>query len=56
MKKVTYKGKTIESVYEYEMTNEKYHELVNEYYKKPPIESVKKQMKTIHRGGVAIRT
>lgn len=51
IKKVTYKGKTIESVYEYEMTNEKYHELVNEYYKKPPIESVKKQMKTIHRGG-----
>lgn len=49
---IEYKGQTVNSIYEYDMPDEQYQELVSEYYKKPPPDLVEKEMRTIHKGGV----
>lgn len=53
MKIINYKGQTMITNYEYdELTNEEFEQIRQEYYAKPTIEQVKKEMKTISQGGV----
>ena len=51
---IEYKGQRIKTKHWYELSDEKYKELVNEFYAKPDIGSVEKEMKKIHLGGVKI--
>lgn len=52
MKTVEYKGVTATTVYDYDMSDEQYEQLVKDYYTRPNLELVKQQMKKIHNGGV----
>lgn len=49
---IEYKGQVVESVYDGTISDEKYKELVSDYYKKPDFNLVKKQLQSIKNGGV----
>ena len=51
---IEYKGLTADVMYWEEVTDEKLEELRNEYYQKPNKKEVKKELKTISRGGSLI--
>ena len=52
MKKIEYKGKTLETTLYKEITEEEYKDIVNEYYTKPNFEEVKKQFVALSKGGI----
>lgn len=51
-RKIEYRGQVLETVYDGTISDEKYKELVDEYYKKPDFALVKKQLQNISNGGV----
>ncbi|HHY21349.1 MAG TPA: site-specific DNA-methyltransferase [Bacilli bacterium] len=55
-KKVIYEhlGKTLESYHKYDLSDEKYMELVEQYYKKPKLDDVIKNIDTLKNGGTAM--
>ena len=51
MKIIEYKGRKIETTLYKEITNNEYKNIVEEYYKKPDFEEVKKQFMLLSKGG-----
>lgn len=55
MRRIEYKGKVIETDKDYDwVPDELCEELRREFYKKPSIDKVEKNLKTIHKGGVKV--
>lgn len=54
MYQIEYLGKKYNTSCKRELTDDQYNEIVNEYYKKPDIDLVRKQMKKFHTGGVMV--
>ena len=50
--KIEYKGRSVETKHYCEITDEELKEIREEYFKKPSIEQVRKQIATIAKGGV----
>ena len=50
--KIEYKGRSVETKHYCEVTDEELKQIRDEYFKKPTMEQVKKQMATIAKGGV----
>ena len=51
MPTITYKGQTMVSKHYCELSDELFHQLKNDYYAKPDIETVKQEIRKINEGG-----
>lgn len=51
---INYLGKTYNTTIHQDLTDEEYEQVVKEYYSKPDFELVKKQFKTISKGGTKV--
>ena len=51
MPTITYKGQTMVSKHHCELSDELFHQLKNDYYAKPDIETVKQEIRKINEGG-----
>lgn len=49
---ITYKGKTIESKHYCELSDEQFNQLRTDYYTKPDIQEVKREIQKINEGGI----
>ena len=52
MPTITYKGQTMVSKHHCELSDELFHQLKNDYYAKPDIETVKQEIRKINEGGI----
>lgn len=52
MPTITYKGQTMVSKHYCELSDELFHQLKNDYYAKPDIETVKQEIRKINEGGI----